>query len=182
MINRSIPDYQYVFNLVTSKFNLENHGIPHTYVDYSDKPPIKDSNLVVVARNCANNSKRHQKDINEGFFIKMVRKLQEIGYEVIMLGSYDDYKYNLDIVNKTGIKFEFDDIRKHLELIHKAKFVCMNDTGLYHAAGAMRKRGLIFWKDTNPIKNLSPNTNFRHSYGFNHNQDFTEYLLDYNYA
>ena len=49
-----------------------------------------------------------------------------------------------------------DDIIGSLAALNDADFVISNDTGMYHAAGALDKRQFVMWKDTNKIKNSTP--------------------------
>ena len=58
-----------------------------------------------------------------------------------------------------GMEYYTNDIRQSLALIRDAKLIISNDTGLAHAAGAMNKEIIIFWKDTMLPKNGNPGKN-----------------------
>jgi ADP-heptose:LPS heptosyltransferase len=175
MINQKIPDWKHVLQIASDKFDLpKTENPPHTYVDGCNDDQIE-ANLVVLCNNCANEAKRHTKCIDFAVYKEITQYFKKKGFAVVMLGSMADEQYNEPIWSKSDILFKSIDITKQLELIKMAKYVVTNDTGLYHVAGAMKKKGIVFWKDTNPIKNLSPNKNFRHSYG-NYLKDFEKWV------
>ena len=49
-----------------------------------------------------------------------------------------------------------NDIRKSLGALYHSDLIISNDTGMYHAAGALNKKIFVLWKDTNFNKNKSP--------------------------
>ena len=69
-----------------------------------------------------------------------------------------------------------DSIKDTLAAINNSRFVISNDTGFYHAAGAMSKDSFIIWKDTSLVKNQAPHKNCFFSRKGNWEVDFNKWI------
>ena len=49
-----------------------------------------------------------------------------------------------------------NDMRKTLGALNNASFIIANDTGMYHASGALDIKTLVLWKDTFFVKSKCP--------------------------
>ncbi len=79
-------------------------------------------------------------------FKELVKMFQERGFSVASIGTGDEHIEGT--INETGKKIE-----KSIELIRKCKLFVANDTGTFHIAGAMRKKGIVLFTATSPWKN-----------------------------
>jgi ADP-heptose:LPS heptosyltransferase len=128
--------------------------------------PVK--KLAVFMNGCANPNKKHTKDPGSEIYQYIQGKLK--GYKTIFVGGDIDTTYG------RYDKIMLGDIQLAITLISKADIIISNDTGLYHAAGAMRKKGFILWKDTLFTKNNTPNDNFFRSRKGNWKEDFDTWI------
>lgn len=168
MINNRMPDYMYFWTIVKERFGLTDFEVlPGTYVDI---PKVDPKDFIVIVRGCANPSKRKTKDPGETHYIKIIEEIQRKGVDVVMVGDGYDYQWNKNILETTKIPF-VSGMRDALKYIAACQMFVSNDTGLYHVAGAMQKKGFIMWKDTNFIKNESPSGRFMYSHS-NYWRDF----------
>ena len=67
-------------------------------------------------------------------------------------------------------------IEDTLAIINNAKFIITNDTGFYHAAGALQKDSFVLWKDTPLIKNQAPSSTCFFSRKGKWEDDFKEWI------
>lgn len=135
-INFDVPDYKYI---------NRKAGFETKYMTY---PPLwmnKQSNrrLAVVLNGCANPDKDHTKKMTPEFMDAVISELS--GYEVVRYGNIGE------------------DMVKATQDIYDAQIVVGNDTGLSHFAAMLGKKQIIFWKDTNFIKNMNLNPNCTYS-------------------
>ena len=171
MVNFKYPDYQHFFNLVCDKYGLSKAVIPHTYVT---APPVTDVGHVCIARGCANPAKRKTKDAGDNVYVNIIEAIKATGKKVVMVGSESDREWNSYILSKTNIEF-VTGVYDSLCYIASCSYWVSNDTGLYHAAGALGKKGFIMWVDTLFNKNKSPNLEFNHSH-FDYLAEFKAWL------
>lgn len=78
-------------------------------------------------------------------------------YKQAFVGSEGDIVRSSDLFK--SMPLFIGDVRKALALIREADFVVANDSGLAHAAAAMKKNMIILWKNTSLPKNANPNKN-----------------------
>ena len=167
LVNKKIPDWQYIFEEITPLTIGEVKKIPWTYVDRPSK--IIEGKFYVIIRGSGNDINPNyssNKDPGQEIYDYILNK---IPLKSVFVGSVEDYKYRK--VNASEIYV--GNIRDALGIINGAEFVISNDSGLYHAAGAMKKKGFIMWKDTLFEKNRSPND---FTYSFNWKEDFDEWI------
>lgn len=181
-INKTMPDWQYIF--MCNQIPDPSLKIPWTYVD---RPPIikvlgieignklttfpRNEKYYVLIRGSGNDKTpgySQLKDPGEDIYNYIIDK---IPLKSVFVGSKNDEKYRKVNANETHI----GDIRQALGIINGAEFVIANDSGLYHAAGAMKKKGFIMWKDTLFEKNRSPND---FMYSFDWQKDFDKWIKD----
>ena len=171
LINQQIPDWQFVFaNLIKQPAE-----IPWTYVD---RPEAVEGDYIVVIRGSGLEDQRYidMKDPGEDVYDAITAMAEKAfpGTELVFIGSDEDldrYGATTAIPKATPRHIdtvETGDIRRCLARIHGARFVISNDSGLYHAAAAMRKRQFCMWKRTHPVKNAAPNDGNLH---FSHRID-----------
>jgi hypothetical protein len=173
MTNTQQPDWLWMHQKIRRELGIKNSCVPHTYVD--TPKPFLEGNYVVLLRGCLHNSawKRH-KECGDEIYRYMIKK---VPYKIIFVGS----DYDVNVINKMkqwNLNHEvyLNDTRKTLALINGAKFIIGNDTGMYHAAGAMNKHIFVLWKSTNFKKNKSPGKNCFYSFSKNWVSDFDRWL------
>lgn len=178
MINQSIPDYQYTFELMTGEKWTENY---HTYVDIVSEIPKHNEKYLLLLNGLGGLSLNDndpkpkwygKKEIPEEIF-NLINERSDL--PIYFTGSESDIKQNPWMV-KICNRIEIGDIRKSLSLIRDAEKIISNDTGLAHCAGAMNKDLLILWKDTPFIKNQNPGKKTRYSQKENWINDINNYL------
>lgn len=177
MINKSIPDYIFIFQKVTGEKWNDNY---HTYVDMNFPNP--DLGRYVLLINGSGSDRPGYTDAkNPGTelynYANSVAK--EKGFKTIFTGSNSDLKNNPDL--NPEIVIDVNNIRRSLQLLQHAEFIIANDTGLAHAAGAMNKPILIFWKDTLFEKNINPGTHTVYSRKGTWQQMLDAFLKIYTY-
>lgn len=162
LVNQKIPDYKFIFDEIMIK-RLKLHPkiageIPHTYVDRCSAPEeYRNTKYAVIARGGVNNEFVQDKDPGREIYKYIIGKLESFGLKVIVIGSDND-KTRIDEIKEDnpGCIFELNDVRKSIGLISGSHLMVTNDTGMCHAAGALKKRAFVLWKDTNFNKNRSP--------------------------
>jgi len=163
MINRrtTTPDYQHIFKEVTGEDWTPQY---HTYVD-NPEPVRTDSYAVVI-----NGLYRHPDGRPGG--LKNKKEVDRQTHEMvrdaytnnlIFIGSKLDKSENTPWADEVFDECVLGDIRECLSLINGAEMVFTNDTGLAHAAGAMNKKMLIFWKDSNFLRARNPGEHTKYS-------------------
>ena len=181
LINGLIPDWKYIYKRITKKLGLYNRSqlIPHTYVD-AHKPlkEYRDDKYVVVVRGMVEPSNYwvKMKDPGDEIYKYIINKLKD-NYKVVFIGNDSDNAYSIKKMKSWyGGDSVINDIKKSLALINNASLVISNDTGMYHAAGALNKKSFVLWKKTKLKKNLSPASTITISKQRNWKKDFDTWL------
>ena len=132
--------------------------IPNTYVDRCTDYILErnyDTKYVALFHGCLGKIFRKKKDIGAKARQMVIDKVLAKGYVPVILGSNSDVKRywsanNLNnCVNYLGKLY----LRESVSVLNQCDFFISNDTGLYHAAGALEKSGLVMWHQTNLVKN-----------------------------
>lgn len=163
------PDYEYIFEVLTGCKWTPKY---HTYVD---RPEPKESGYIVLINGSGNNKESYvqSKDVGAAPYLFAMSK-----YRTISVGSKSDfdrcpYLYDAD-------DFIVDDMRNALAYINGATAVIANDTGLYHAAGAMDVPTLALWKNT--LRERCKNAGTRTEYSYDdHIQAIDRFLTKHLY-
>ena len=181
MVNRNIPDYVYIQNQIKKTLNIKTTKTYHTYVDnvvlekhISNKP------YVVFARGCAGPHWEKAKEPGDDIYIHIAKKVLNHGLDVILIGSNlerDKLERINENINNRG-QLILNNVRTSLALINNAEFVVANDTGMYHAAGALNKKTFVIWKDTPFEKNQSPGQYIWYSRKDKWNHDFDLFMKE----
>jgi hypothetical protein len=178
LVNIEIPDYQFIHNTVLNKLNIPLCEVPNTYVDSYEKPseiPFDDYCLIIRGANHLQDDKwKSQKDIGDDVYNNII---SQINLPIVFIGCSKDYKY---YISKMCDKVKdpiiiLDDIKKSLGAITHAKYIIANDTGVYHASGALDKDLFVMWKNTAFVKNQSPGNSIKYSMKDNWLSDFSEW-------
>jgi len=144
MINRDMPDWQYVYLIAQKLFKL-SPTIPHTYVDKLE-PPEGLGEYDVIVNGCYTEQRRHTKDpgpVAMRWLVNRDRQQYFVGSEKDCINSA-----YLNLPQVSG------NIRECLKYISGARFFFGNATGFYHVANALQKQGLVLWKDCHWVKNV----------------------------
>ncbi|MGA1871585.1 MAG: glycosyltransferase family 9 protein [bacterium] len=178
LTNARIEDWRYIYQKICAKLGMKPGKIPHTYVDTYDYS-LK-GKYVVIVRGMVSDVWREKKDPGDEIYKHMVVRLQSKGYKLVFIGTDADYSRNINrmerwVENKVVV---LNDIKKSLGLLYNADFIISNDTGMYHAAGALNKRIFVMWKDTLFKKNKSPGKNCIYSMKGNWKKDFEQWIKD----
>lgn len=167
-VNREMPDWKFLFNKYAKGVYGYRDEPPHTYVDsVTDRwePPAKKCTIAVV-RGARSAHWHRKKDLGDEVYKHIIEKLLNGGASVVLVGGPEDNDWWMRrmatwddrIINTAG-----DDIRKALNVLNFCDFVVCNDSGLYHAAVALKKLTFVMWKSTNPVKNRAPGNYATHS-------------------
>ena len=156
--NQSIPDWRYIYQRVIGNKEPEYK----TYVDKLN--PVRDDFKYYVVLRGGILGREDEKDPGEEIYREIKKEISRVRPELqtVYLGISEDFaRYGSWIEDFQWIIM--DDVKDSLRWLNGAEFIISNDTGMYHAAGALNKKGFIIWKDTNAIKNRSPNQGFTYS-------------------
>lgn len=181
-INQSIPDWEYLFNFVTSKLNLPIFESPHTYVHAPDEDWFLKPSCVII-RGMVNDSWAERKDPGDDIYKHIIARIPD-DIIPIFIGTSADFERTHDrMISWIGIKRPYvivkDDMKQALNRIKHADFVISNDTGMYHAAAALNKKQFVMWKNTNFIKNQAPGDNNLFSQKDNWKEDFDKWIKQF---
>lgn len=177
IINKKVPDWIYIYQY--AKHHL-GYDLParlkyHTYVPHRKKAVILKS--AVLINGCANPSLFEVKSVDSLTWRRIVLKLKELGYKVTIVGGGDDYRFwKRSFLLQDIDNCVFDNPSMVKEEIQVGAKVIGNDTGLVHLAGALKKETFVLWKDTNFMKNISPNPYATYSFRGNWIVDFKEWI------
>jgi ADP-heptose:LPS heptosyltransferase len=175
-VNEDIEDWKFIHQSVTKHFGIEIDNIPHTYVDICEKPFELNKKYCVIIRGGVKNSWFSEKEPGDDIYKYILEKVSS-KRRVVFIGSQSDYEsFICRMKNWAPVStLILDDIRKSLGAIEHSDFLVSNDTGMYHAAGALNKEVFVLWKHTNFIKNKSPGENCRFSFFGDWKSDFDKW-------
>ena len=179
LINRNVPDWKYIHQKVGEQFKLSGKKkLPHTYVDPCEFTAMPNQPYVVFARGMVNDTWAERKDPGDEIYQYMVRKVESKGYRVVFIGARSDYERSLERMGSWVVNplFVLDDVRESLGAIRGSEMMIANDTGMYHAAGALNHPIFVLWKDTLFEKNKSPGKGCKFSHKRNWRKDFDRWL------
>ena len=155
------PEWLDKWQLVEGFFNIDLGPHINTYVDSYPLPSmLEDNNYCVVLRGCAgpvNSLSLPSKDPGDEIYKFILNKLNN-KIKIVFVGNDVD---NQRFINRMGQWVNnkvvvLNSIEDTLAVIKNSKFVITNDTGFYHASGALSKDSFVIWKDTPLIKNKAP--------------------------
>lgn len=177
MINpdNDMPDYQYVFQRIAGTKWTPNY---HTYVDCI---PVEEVSSLMMINGSGSIAEKYVKSKDVGaepykYAYDAVKNIS-LCYRVVSAGSFDDLERAPYMVRYSD-KACWNNMRQTLALMHGARCVIANDTGLAHAAGAMFKPLLVLWKNTprERCKNAGPLTEYSYE---NHEENIQRFLEKY---
>ncbi len=174
------PDYANIFYNFVHKGNfIRGHLDTHsTYCD-SVEPPLLHNDYVCFIRGSIK-GREQEKDPGEDIYYHAIKKCTEAGLKCVYVGVVYDYqRWGVDFVN--SFFSVLGSLRTEMSYINGSKFIVTNDTGLYHVGGAYQKNGFVMWKDTDPLKNATPNPNYFISHKGNWFKDFDRWIDDIHY-
>jgi len=156
--NNNCPDFLHVYREVTKRYPLDGE-LPHTYVDEAKELDVpKYSTLFIRGSGSERKAYLDSKLPDDKYYLEHMKgKCAFTGSEV------DRDRLDKLFTWRKGDKIGYDmpmhvgNIRESLALIREADYVVANDSGLAHAAAAMRKNMTILWKNTSLPKNANPN-------------------------
>jgi ADP-heptose:LPS heptosyltransferase len=182
-INQRIPDYLYQYKLFAQPYGHAG-PVPHTYVDRVQVPAELWRARPYIAIVRGSGAKRYdgQKNPPDQIYQHIVIHLTfETPLTVVLVGHPDDQRLwsaeAWEQIKAAGAVTQLrNDIRFALGAVRGALGVVANDTGLYHAAGALDKPLLALWKGTNIDKNRTPSDATTYSRRGNWKRDFKGWL------
>jgi len=153
-----IEDWRYLWETFGPP---DKENPPWTYVDCVE--PIEERDYIVFVRGSGLERVNYvlSKDPGPKIYLKAAELCRRKGLAVHFVGSLNDLRraqdgmLDNDIIAPTHI----GNIRACLAEIAGCQGIIANDSGLYHAAAALKKKGLILWKNTPFLKNQAPNAN-----------------------
>lgn len=170
--NGKDPDYKCIFDYVRQEY-ITFSPMVETYCDPVPEPLLHTDYVCFIRGSIQ--GREEEKDPGEDIYYHAVRKCEEAGLKCVYVGVSHDYqRWGIDFVN--SFFSVLGNLRAEMSYINGAKFVITNDTGLYHVGGAYQKKGFVFWKDTDPVKNATPNPNYYISEKGNWFKDFDRWI------
>jgi len=175
------PEWLHKWLLVEDFLNIELGPHLNTYVDsYSLPSVLKDENYCVVMRGCAgpvNSLSLPSKDPGDEIYNFILNHLNN-KIKIVFVGNTVDNERFIKrmsgwVKDKVIILNSIEDT---LGAIANSRFVITNDTGFYHASGALEKKSFVIWKDTPLVKNQAPSTNCFFSRKGNWQGNFKEWI------
>jgi len=188
-VNRYMPDHEFLYKTFACQIYGYEGAMPHSYVDPVEPPADRefpDGTLVGIVRG-ARSERWHDAKDPGNYIYRMIIDLMTMCTPTTvfpyLIGNEDDYKWWMNDMKTwnpriTGCQSNL--IRHALGMLNAMDCVIANDSGLYHAAVALRKPTFVMWKNTDPIKNRAPGGYATHSIGKdNWMRDFGEWYEAY---
>ena len=155
---RNESDSQAYFRQIARK-NPKRMG--STYVDSSitkvlEKEPGK--KYVALFHGCYSNKLVHRKSVSPKVLRFAIGSIINRGAVPVILGNKKDFNRfwrEVDLSQCMNLLNQLS-LRDTVSILAQCDLFMSNDTGLYHVAGALDKKGLVMWTKTDPIKNKSP--------------------------
>jgi len=143
--------------------------IPSTYVDRPDASEYdfeiqEDKKYIAVFHGCLGTVLKKRKDIGASNRQMMIDEIVRHGMVPVLLGSKGDVNnfWKANDTSKCIVLAGKLNLRKSVSVLARCDAFVSNDTGLYHVAGALRVRGMVFWHKTDMIKNRSTFKEIQH--------------------
>lgn len=135
--------------------------IPPTYVDR----PLDDScflpqskkKYVAIFHGCLGKGLREKKDIGKNNRQMVIENILKSGMTPVLIGTQKDFDWywiNNDISDCINYIGKLS-LRKSVCILSQCDAFISNDTGLYHVAGGLGMDGLVLWKRTDSVKNMT---------------------------
>jgi len=186
-INQSIPDYMYHYLRLAKGVYGHKGPVPHTYVDSPKKvfaiAGHDNHTDIGIVRGAVSEQWHNKKDPGNRVYhaIMDIINAKLTNYRFVFIGGNKDKEWWFDEMQQwyphCTQNYANDDIRWALTILNSCKYIIANDSGLYHAAVALRKPVFVMWKHTNPVKNRAPGKYATHSIGKdNWIKDFIEWF------
>lgn len=177
------PEWLHKWLLVEDFLKIDLGPHLNTYVDSYPSPSILEGqNYCVVMRGCAgpiNSLSLPSKDPGNEIYDFILNHLNNKIKIVFVGNSVDNDRFIKKMSEKVDNKvILLNSIEDTLGAINNARFVVTNDTGFYHASGALNKDSFVLWKDTPLIKNQSPSPTCLFSRKGSWEEDFKEWIED----
>jgi hypothetical protein len=179
MVNEEIEDWKYIHQFICEHFEIQVETISHTYVDLCNKPKRLMNQYCVIARGMINNKWVYRKDPGDAIYRYIIELISQ-DRQIVFIGTQSDYNRYINKMAgwaKNSIVI-INDMRSSLGAIAYCDFMVSNDTGMYHAAGALNKDVFVMWKHTPFIKNRSPGNYCKFSFIRHWKSDFDEWYRD----
>jgi len=183
LINLSIEDWKYIYQKVVESGIQLDAAIPHTYVDRYDIPDkYKNMKYAVIVRGIKYSPESDwigMKDPGDEIYKYIMQDLVKRGFELVFIGTDLDYERDLKRMREwvKNVHIELNDMTKSLGVLEGSSVIIANDTGMYHAAGALNKEVFVMWKDTPFLKNKSPGVNCSFSMKGNWKTDYDKWIV-----
>ena len=144
--------------------------IPGYYVDqeitYALEPSAKKRIAIFHGCNALSSMAKHRKkSLPKTVRQHMLDITMEIGLQPVLLGSQeDDHRFwsTINIISEVENYLGKLSLRDTVSVLAQCDGFISNDTGLYHVAAALQKRGLVLWKKTDPIRNKATGNSVEH--------------------
>ena len=175
------PEWLHKWQLVENFLNIDLGSHLGTYVDAYPLPStLVDNNYCVIVRGCAgpvNSLSLPSKDPGDKIYKSILHCLNN-KIKIVFVGStVDNERFIKRMDSWVGDTVTvLNSIEDTLAIINNAKFIITNDTGFYHAAGALQKDSFVLWKDTPLIKNQAPSSTCFFSRKGKWEDDFKEWI------
>ena len=188
MTNMGMPDWEYIHRTVLSLCGLSasmNDNMPHTYVDECPRWGYLPDRYIAICRGMIDGSSwAEHKQVGDEIYDYV---FDRTGLPLVFLGNTADWQRDLRRMRENHVDVNrvwciVNSMRRVLGALRGADAVISNDTGLYHAAGALRRPGFIIWKTTPWEKNETPCRDLFRSRQGHWYTDFDRWLESYEAA
>lgn len=162
-------DSEFLFRTV-AKIKGYKGIMPHTYVDRPNNNTMQKEGgkkYVAALQGCLAPNKVKKKVVEPETLEYVLKSILDRGHVPVVIGSKSDLnqfwkklmkKYGDSVLNYAGNL----DLRTSASVLGDCDAFISNDTGLYHVAGAYNIPGLVMWKSTDAVKNMSPSKKITH--------------------
>jgi len=144
-------------------------SVPPTYVD----KPLDDSCVlpesskkhVAIFHGCLGKGLKEKKDIGKSNRQMVVDYILKSGMIPVLIGTQKDFDWywsHNDVSDCISYIGKLN-LRKSVCILSQCDAFISNDTGLYHVAGGLNMTGLVLWKRTDLVKNMTTCKKIIHS-------------------
>jgi ADP-heptose:LPS heptosyltransferase len=160
-------DYEAYFRINVAEKFPDMQMMPHPYVDQPRSQRLTNEQMNIgIFHGSLSIGKMWEKIIPLDVLQYMIDAIINAGMNPVLIGNRSDRDHFWSKVNTSRVENNFLStltLRESIGVLAECDGFISNDTGLYHAAGAMHMHGIVLWEKTNFIRLRSPCAKIQHS-------------------